>query len=170
MIIEQSIRLEVGEANAPTRMTWDEAITYCSNLGDGWRLPTKDELALMYEHKAELGGFGEGWLWSSSQNNYGSYAWVQLFSDGDQDGISVEDGKYGVRAVRAIARAGGGMAPLRSDDLVARVRDLCERSEDKALANAAWELANYHLEMRDACLRLESELHKTIKEIENDIN
>ena len=105
MIIEQSIRLEVGEANAPTRMTWDEAITYCSNLGDGWRLPTKDELALMYEHKAELGGFGEGWLWSSSQsigNVYGySIAWIQQFSDGIQTTYGYKINECSVRAVRA---------------------------------------------------------------------
>ena len=31
-----------------------------------------------------LGGFGEGWLWSSSQNNNNN-AWNQNFSDGRQD-------------------------------------------------------------------------------------
>jgi len=31
-----------------------------------------------------LGGFGEGWLWSSSQNNNNN-AWKQQFSDGNQN-------------------------------------------------------------------------------------
>jgi len=99
MILEQTIRFEVGEANAPTQMTWDEATAYCSNLGDGWRLPTKDELALMYQHKDELGGCGKGWLWSSSLNGNGSDAWEQRFSDGNQD-YNYKDYRFGVRAVR----------------------------------------------------------------------
>ena len=37
-------------------MNWREAQNYCADLGDGWRLPTKDELNLLYENKEKIGG------------------------------------------------------------------------------------------------------------------
>ncbi len=81
------------------------AATLCRNLTLGgysdWYLPSRDELNLMYVNlkKAGLGGFGEGWLWSSSQNSY-NYAWDQSFSVGAQDGGYKAYG-YPVRACRA---------------------------------------------------------------------
>ncbi|MCX7023447.1 MAG: PEGA domain-containing protein, partial [Spirochaetes bacterium] len=69
----------------------DYAAILCKNLSingfSDWFLPSKDELNLMYTNlkKAGLGGFGSGWLWSSSQY-YGYYgAWRQRFSVGYQD-------------------------------------------------------------------------------------
>jgi hypothetical protein len=54
--------------------------TICKNLNIGgfsdWFLSSKDELGLIYTNikKAGLGGFVEGWLWSSSQDcNYGAW-------------------------------------------------------------------------------------------------
>lgn len=83
------IPFEVAIADAPTLMTWDEAIKYAADLPheEGslpWRLPTKDELNLMYENREAIGGFDlTGWYWSSSPVNY-NFAWVQRFSDGLQ--------------------------------------------------------------------------------------
>ena len=87
------------------------AATLCKNLNTGgfsdWFLPSKDELDLMYKNlkKAGLGGFGEGWLWSSSQsigNVYGySIAWIQQFSDGIQTTYGYKINECSVRAVRA---------------------------------------------------------------------
>ncbi len=91
--------LEVYPTNAPTEMTWDEAHEYCASLGDGWRLPTKEELNEMYLNKDEIGGFGETWLWSSSQSNSGG-AWDQDFSVGFR-GYGGKDIVNSVRACRA---------------------------------------------------------------------
>jgi hypothetical protein len=85
------------------------AASLCKNLSingfSDWFLPSKDELALMYTNlkKAGLGGFGEGWLWSSSQYK-GYLAWVYRFSDGlqgltDESGDGLDD-KCSVRVVR----------------------------------------------------------------------
>ena len=37
-------------------MTWEDAKKACAALGDGWRLPTKDELNILYENKDKIGG------------------------------------------------------------------------------------------------------------------
>ena len=52
-----------------------------------WRLPTQEELNLMYENffKKEIGGFAaDGYYWSSSE--YSAYSgWNQSFANGYQD-------------------------------------------------------------------------------------
>jgi hypothetical protein len=69
-----------------------------------WFLPSKDELDLMYKNLKQkgLGGFSNNSYWSSSQNgNYGNFAWVQRFSDGNQTSTSETSTTRFVRAVRA---------------------------------------------------------------------
>ena len=77
----------------------------CAALNTGgcrdWFLPSKDELDFMYKNLAAkgLGGFSDGWYWSSSEHN-DYYAWYQRFSDGNQDHYFKND-TSSVRAVRA---------------------------------------------------------------------
>ena len=80
-------------------MNWYHAKIACKNLGKGWRLPTKEELNMVYENIGEISGVINSYYWSSSE--YDNYdAWAQNFSNGFQ-------GNYGkgfynfVRAVRS---------------------------------------------------------------------
>jgi hypothetical protein len=69
---------------------------------DGWFLPSKGELDLMYKNlKVKgLGGFGGDPYWSSSEVNY-ERAWYQRFNDGSQpDAYNGKQRSYLVRAVR----------------------------------------------------------------------
>ena len=81
------------------RMSWDDAIIACKKLGTGWRLPTKDELNMLYENKEEIGGFAGSNYWSSTE--YGNTnAWRQYFYSGNQSTNYKLYASY-VRAVRA---------------------------------------------------------------------
>ena len=80
-------------------MNWDEAKKACKNLGDGWRLPTKDELNLLYENKEKIGGFASSYYWSSTEDN-ATGAFIFYFGNGDTYG-SLKTITYSVRAVRA---------------------------------------------------------------------
>ncbi len=80
-------------------MSWDKAKISCKKLGTGWRLPTKDELYMLYKNKEEIGGFVTGNYWSSSENGL-NIAWMQGFSSGIQFS-SFKVNTYYVRAVRA---------------------------------------------------------------------
>jgi hypothetical protein len=87
--------LEIAQFDFSEPMTYDEAIKACSELGDGWRLPTKEEMEEIYENKSKLGGFispvyvtdnsdffmdKNVYYWSGS--SYGSdYVWVIGFTD-----------------------------------------------------------------------------------------
>ena len=92
--------LEVAQNDFPKGMAWIEAKNACANLGSGWRLPTKNELNLMYLNKDKIGGFAINFYWSSTESG-SSNAWWQNFFSGSQN-VSNKDGyNRNVRAVRA---------------------------------------------------------------------
>jgi len=64
-----------------------------------WRLPTRNELNLLYVQKDIVGGFIAGYHWSSSEFDEAS-AWGQYFSNGSQ-GFSFKNGPNHIHAVRA---------------------------------------------------------------------
>jgi hypothetical protein len=85
--------------------SWSQAISAARNYQGGgysdWRLPTKDELNLVYQNlrAKNIGNLGDTLHWSSSEYN-SSGAWGQDFSDGSQD-YNYKTYSYSVRAVRA---------------------------------------------------------------------
>ena len=56
------MELEWQENASEKPMTWDEANVYVKSLGDGWRLPTIEELRELYN--------------DNSENNRTDYYWV----------------------------------------------------------------------------------------------
>ena len=101
-IIGTSIKidnLEIAEFDFPNEMTWDEGVKACIELGEGWRLPTKDELNVMYKNKNRIGGFEKFSYWSSTEHV--SFAWAQYFVNGFQNDY-IKNDPYYVRAVRTI--------------------------------------------------------------------
>jgi hypothetical protein len=97
-------RLQVAENDLEKQMTWDQAKDACMNLGDGWRLPTKSELQLMYNelHKNGRGDFKIESYWCSTQYDE-SGAWCFYFANinGDAYGDDKRFAHY-VRAVRTL--------------------------------------------------------------------
>ena len=64
-----------------------------------WYLPSKQELNLLYQQKALVGGFSNSDYWSSSEIN-ANEAWSQYFYDGFQSGYT-KDGVLFIRPIRA---------------------------------------------------------------------
>ena len=98
-----TLPFEVAEADAGI-MKWHEAMK-CGK--DGWRLPTIDELNLIYENKEQFKGLTltgsspSGWYWSSSPYGYiDDCARVQRLSDGIQT-LSHKSYGLSVRLVRS---------------------------------------------------------------------
>ncbi len=63
-----------------------------------WYLPTRDELLLMYQYRAQIGGFATGTYWTSSQAS-NTTGWLVLFTDGTAS-TYFKDNNYRVRAIR----------------------------------------------------------------------
>ncbi len=79
--------------------SWEDAKAKCAALGDGWHLPTKDELNKLYHAKSAVGGFSDYYDWSSTED-VAIYAWYQYFSSGYHANDD-ESSRWCVRAVRA---------------------------------------------------------------------
>jgi hypothetical protein len=77
--------------DAPMHCNFNQAAAYAAELEahgcQDWRVPTKDELNVLFQNHAAIGGFDTtgsdpaGWYWSSSRY-YHLTAWGQRFSDG----------------------------------------------------------------------------------------
>lgn len=60
-------KLEVASNDLPDLLTWELAKKACESLGQGWRLPTKNELNEIYKAKTSLGSFTSDLYWSSTE-------------------------------------------------------------------------------------------------------
>jgi hypothetical protein len=81
------------------KIPWVDANNSCMSLGDGWRLPTIDELKILYQNRERIGNFKWDSYWSSTKGNI-VIAWRLNFGDGmvyDRDNT---DNTACVRAVR----------------------------------------------------------------------
>ena len=92
--------LEVAQNDFPKTMSWSAAVKACADLGGGWRLPTKDELNLMYLNEDKIGAVASNSYWSSTEDGNGN-AWWLSFGFGFQGYGGKNDVDFFVRAVRA---------------------------------------------------------------------
>ena len=79
-------------------LNWEDAKKWCEEQGEGWRLPTRQELSEAYEQK--ISGFSTNLYWSSTEY-YSSNAWSQYFFNGYQYSFNKDYGNY-VRCIRSI--------------------------------------------------------------------
>ncbi len=93
-VIELPSGLKVATADEYGIFKWAEAKKKCENKGDGWSLPTKEELVEIYQYRDTIKGFTDSWYWSLSTDksstfftdsdinpDYGN-AWNLIFSNG----------------------------------------------------------------------------------------
>ena len=73
--------IEIAEKDFTEPMVWDQAKAACEGLGNGWRLPSKEELSEIYGKKDSIGGFESDVYWTSSDADTFNAAVVN-FSDG----------------------------------------------------------------------------------------
>lgn len=93
-VIELPSELKVATADEYGIFKWAEAKKKCENKGEGWSLPTKEELVEIYQYRDTIKGFTDSWYWSLSTDksstfftdsdinpDYGN-AWNLIFSNG----------------------------------------------------------------------------------------
>jgi hypothetical protein len=110
-----------GMANTTTADTTctaqviQNAADYTNNGKSDWYLPSKDELNSLYLEREIVGGFSNGYYWSSSEVTNNS-VWTQRFETGGLQTINTKDDLYAVRLVRAfggtLACADGGICAV----------------------------------------------------------
>jgi hypothetical protein len=91
--------IEVAQYHFPDKMNWEDANKACADLGEGWKLPNRDELDYLYQNRVAIGGFASFVYWSSTEFDIVSHAWYQYFVNGLQNYTNKSKTNY-VRAVR----------------------------------------------------------------------
>jgi len=93
-------QFEVGDKDLGT-MNWLDARKACMEIGKGWRLPTKEELNLIYFNKNKMGVFVKDNYWTDEEGYSFDVAWCQNFDTGDQNSFP-KINKNQTRPVRSI--------------------------------------------------------------------
>jgi hypothetical protein len=96
-----------GQANTVAIMSVQGAGNYAARLCDqlelngfsDWFLPSKDELNALFVQRELIGGFVDGFYWSSTEQGEGS-AWEQAFNTGTQY-YANKNFPIRIRAIRA---------------------------------------------------------------------
>ena len=75
--------LEVANKDLPGLLNFEEAQSVCDSMGEGWRLPEREELQAMrlQLHRKKQGDFQNKWYWSATPNTAESY-WGLHFGNG----------------------------------------------------------------------------------------
>jgi hypothetical protein len=90
--------LELSEIKK--NITWQEAMNYATTLGEGWRLPTKEELQIIQASPKAKEFATKRYLWSSSTYVFVTgFAWVVNFGYGYVD-YDYKPFSYDARCVR----------------------------------------------------------------------
>lgn len=98
--VEEKPKLEWQENISKESMTWGEAMGYAKSLGDGWRLPTIEELKEAYDNKLE--GFAHYNYWSSSINACNIYSACSVNLSNGSMIVTRKDINLLVRCVREV--------------------------------------------------------------------
>ena len=101
--------LEIYEKDFPEEMTFEDAVSACEKLGDGWRLPTIRELMdIIGEGTEILGDYkGETYL-SSTFSSFSGQLWHCVHSEvaTEIEDLAGLDSDYVTGRVRAVRSAG----------------------------------------------------------------
>ena len=95
--------LEIAQNDFPNKINWLEAKSACEKLGDGWRLPSREELNVLYKKHSKIGNFKNTIYWSSTEVSSDNVWEVDFGMSGFGD-YYVNDklNKWNARAVRTI--------------------------------------------------------------------
>ncbi len=103
-IIGKPIRVDnllVAQKDFPKQMNWYDAKKACEALGNGWRLPTEEELNIFKKRKVKISGFENEYYWSSTENSFNDdMAWCVGFYSGGANSFYKDTFESKVRAVK----------------------------------------------------------------------
>lgn len=96
LVNTEAIYVTCQQADIAARICYDLSL----NGYTDWYLPSKDELDLIYQNQAAIGGFNNGLYWSSSQATP-TTAYYKNFSNGNTSSNFKSGYYYRVRAIRS---------------------------------------------------------------------
>lgn len=97
--------LEVYPLDYENLFDWNEANTECQKLGDGWRLPTVDEMNLIYEQlfMKNIGHIKEKEYWCSNEDSDEEGLFFAFYASGGYSSLQKNE-KIKIRPVRELVQ------------------------------------------------------------------
>ena len=96
--------LEIAQFDFPIAMNFDEAAKACSELGEGWRVPNRAELDVIFKNLNTVTNIKKRKnYWSSEEhaNNLG-FAYGRDFMEANSSIYATKKASFMVRAVRTV--------------------------------------------------------------------
>ncbi len=101
---EHGLVVAESDQNDGSKTDWNTAQKICETMVadsfDNWRLPTKEELKMIYNIKDKVGGLNTGGLYWSSSEAGNNFAYLIKFSNGSTSYNYNKNNDFYVRAVR----------------------------------------------------------------------
>ena len=69
-IFRDKYSIEIADNDFPHQMHWKNAMAACQRLGNGWRLPSYDELYYIHHNATLKNEFKEGWYWTNELDTW----------------------------------------------------------------------------------------------------
>ncbi|MBM3401069.1 MAG: DUF1566 domain-containing protein [Bacteroidetes bacterium] len=95
-------KLLISQHEFPKKMNWVNAKFASQKLGPGWRLPTNEELNVLFKNQTKIKNFSKVAYWSLTEGNDTRGAWVYSFIPMYGLGIVHKLSTWGVRAVKSL--------------------------------------------------------------------
>jgi len=100
-------KIQVADNDLKNEMTWNEALTACKILGEGWRLPTISELNEIFGFIGYKGWgnfrMGDGQYWSSTIKKHSKFPKKNMiWIHSTYNGGSSQHGEWGTAFVRPV--------------------------------------------------------------------
>ena len=94
--------LEILNNDLSETMNWTDALNSGNKIGEGWRLPTKDELIILYKNKSKIGRFENNYYWTSTIESNKEVSFIDFSSGNNYTIKPLNRDKAFVRLVRTI--------------------------------------------------------------------
>ena len=96
--------LEIAQFDFPSVMNFDDAAMACNDLGEGWRVPTRDELDIIFKNINIVTNIKKRKnYWSSEEHDTNKgFAYGRDFMEANSSIFGTKKASFLVRAVRTI--------------------------------------------------------------------
>ena len=103
-IPRKNYSIEIAAADLPEELNWKTAEKFCTEKGDGWRLPELNELELIYHaiQKIKEHNINADFYWSSTES--GDYAAYYFNFRNGYSTYIVKGHKNSIRMIRTIIK------------------------------------------------------------------
>jgi hypothetical protein len=97
-------KIQLADNDLDKKMDWYSAQIVCSELGEGWRLPSLAELEIIFNeiHQQGIGNFQPDYYWSSNPAGFDETAWYYWFKFKGFSHYVAKSNVYNIRLVREI--------------------------------------------------------------------